>query len=114
MGIDPSGLDKYYHCRAHCIATRAGLGGIAASYPAGYAKEVWDLFLNAFGLGTIKGSYDERIIADIEDTIGDLAANSTGRLGDPRMSCGEICDSYWPESVPREIRDAVDEEFGKE
>ncbi|MBF0555583.1 MAG: hypothetical protein HQK96_13675 [Nitrospirae bacterium] len=46
-GKDSSGLDKFYHCRAHCIATRAGLGGIAASYPAGYAKEVWDLFKNA-------------------------------------------------------------------
>ncbi|KWT91891.1 hypothetical protein [Candidatus Magnetominusculus xianensis] len=110
---DPSVVDKYYHCRAHCIATRTGLGGIAASYPAGYAKEVADLFKNAFGRGTIKGgSVDDRIIASIKDSIGDLAANSKGRLGDPRISCNNVCEHLWPDSVSPEIRDEVDTAFG--
>ncbi|MEO5359892.1 MAG: hypothetical protein H7843_05530 [Nitrospirota bacterium] len=110
---NPSVLDKYYHCRAHCIATRTGLGGIAASYPAGYAKEVADLFKNAFGLGTIKGgSVDDRIIASIKDSIGDLAANSKGRLGDPRISCNNVCEHLWPDSVSPEIREKVDKAFG--
>ncbi|WP_420266865.1 hypothetical protein [Candidatus Magnetominusculus dajiuhuensis] len=112
-GKDPRGLDKFYHCRAHCIATRAGLGGIAASYPAGYAKEVYDLFKNALDKGTIHGRIDKRIVASIIDSIGDLAANSTGRLGDPRISCNNVCDHLWPQDVPRAIIDEVDQSFGQ-
>ncbi|MCG6552810.1 MAG: hypothetical protein L7F77_10815 [Candidatus Magnetominusculus sp. LBB02] len=111
--ISNEGLDKFYHCRAHCIATRTGLGGIAASYPAGYAKEVYDLFKNALEKGTIHGRFHKRIVASIIDSIGDLAANSTGRLGDSRISCNDVCDDQWPKGVPKDIRDKVDAEFGK-
>ncbi|KWT78410.1 hypothetical protein [Candidatus Magnetominusculus xianensis] len=113
LGIDPRELDKFYHCRAHCIGSRVGLGGIAASHKSEYAKELWDLFLNATGYGTIKGNFEERIVASIIDTIGDLAANSQGRIGDPRKSCNEICNDLWPDSIPLKIRDEADQEFGK-
>lgn len=112
VGINGAVLDKYYHCRAHCIGNRTGLGGMAVTNPAGYAKEVADLFKNAFGLGTITGTFSQRIVASIIDSIGDLAANSTGRLGDPRISCNDVCEPLWPQSVPSDIREQVDKQFG--
>ncbi|MBF0320176.1 MAG: hypothetical protein HQL01_10300 [Nitrospirae bacterium] len=109
-GIDPRELDNYYHCRAHCSGKKAGLGSIAA-FHIGYAKEVFDLFLHVFGVGTIQGSIDERIIDSIADSIEDMSANFAGRMGDPRISCNDTCDQLWPQGVPREFRDKVDQKF---
>jgi hypothetical protein len=75
---------------------------------------LFDLFKNLFDWGSIHGRVDERIVASIKDSIGDLAANSTGRLGDPRINCNDVCDGYWPHhKIPIEIRDDVDRRFGQ-
>lgn len=77
------GADKYYHCIAHCRATKEGPGGEFMSIIGGYGKEAKDVF--KYGPS---------------DCAEDLAANEQGRNAGSSQSCIDQCNSLRPPGLP--------------
>lgn len=80
--------DKYFHCLAHCKATKEGPGGATVSRAVGEGRELVDEYL--------KG--DSRAVCD-----QDRAANSLGRTRatNPQYpSCTRACDVLRPDFMP--------------
>lgn len=72
------GVDKFYHCMAHCKAAGEGPGGWAMSMLGGYGKEAKDIF--KYGA---------------KDCQEDLNANSQGRNNN-QNDCFNSCKSLMP------------------
>jgi YD repeat-containing protein len=86
------GADKYFHCLAHCQATRTGPCGEAVSRGGGVLREVLD-----FPKNILEGLPPT---ASLLDCMADEEANEWGREGDPALTCARVCDVFRPAGLP--------------
>jgi len=94
-GIDPSGVDKYFHCKANCEA--AQLGYLAEAILLSDAKEAFDLTVDNWFLG---GHHTEK------DSTEDQLANRQGRASASvyqSAPCTELCAIYRPHWLPEHL-----------
>jgi len=71
----PEGTDKWYHCMAHCEASRLGPLAYTTSVVAGELREFNDFMR----------------YRDFDDCNKDKLANSIGRSGERDKPCEEVC-----------------------
>ena len=88
QNVDVHYVDKYFHCVAHCRATKTGLIGKTMSHVLGWGKEKIDQF--------------RRYQSEVESTA-DEKANEFGRMTAAirESNCGE-CWKYIPKGLPEE------------
>ena len=75
------GADKYFHCMAHCRASRSGPYAAGFAEHLGNAREVWDQHVKGYPRW---------------DSVSDQAANAAGRNGPLSMPCEAVCSQFRP------------------
>jgi len=84
--------DKYFHCVAHCLASKRGWGGKKISQIFGAGRETADVIKS-----TLKGKTDS-----FEAVMADLIANQFGRRAAESGACG-ACWKYIPNGLPESL-----------